>query len=172
VRGLRVAGAILVALLVHLLAVRFLPGFPVYVDLFLVLVVFNALDGHLLAGLLGGFAAGLVTDALTGGFFGLFGFANTLIGYGSALATKRVVIEHATGAFLFFGVAALAQQAVLVVLSLILLPGGPLPGMVSVGVKVLTTGVFGSLLFFGRGRLSGVSVRWRKMRRGKIRFDR
>lgn len=170
-RGLKFAGALLVALLIHLLAVRLLPDFPVFVDLFLVLFLFNALDGHLMAGLLGGCAAGLVTDALTGGFFGLHGFANTLVGYGSALASKRVVIEHATGALLFFGVATLAQQAVLALLSLILLPGSPLPGTVSVGVKVLTTGVLGALLFFGRSRLAGVSARWRKMRRGKIRFD-
>ena len=171
-RGLKFFLAVLVALAVHFLAAGFFPGFPAYADLFLVIVVFHALDGHLLAGLLGGFAAGLVTDGLTGGLFGLFGFADTLVGYGAALATKRVVIEHTPGAFVLFGVAALAQQAILALLSLTLLAGSPLPGTLEVGAKVLTTGVLGAALFFGRGRLTGISARWRKMRQGRIRFGR
>ena len=49
-----------VVFLLHLLAERFFPWVS-SVDFFIVLIVFNALDGHLPAAMLGGLAAGFAS---------------------------------------------------------------------------------------------------------------
>src|SRR3990172_7987344 len=59
VRVLRFLAVLALAAGLHLVAVRLFPDFPLYVDLFLVVAVFHARDGHSVAGMLGGAAAGL-----------------------------------------------------------------------------------------------------------------
>ena len=79
-RHLKFTGGLLVALAVHLIGVQIYPNFSIAFDVFLVVLVFNALDGNLLAGMLGGLAAGLLADGVTGGLFGLFGVVDTIVG--------------------------------------------------------------------------------------------
>ena len=74
-RFLKFSGALTVALVVHLVGVQIYPNFSVAFDVFLVALIFHALDGNLLAATLGGFAAGILTDGVSGGLFGLFGVA-------------------------------------------------------------------------------------------------
>ena len=83
-RSIRFAAGLVLAVLAYAGAVRVMPGLAQAVDPFLVVAVLNALGGSSLAGFAGGLASGLVQDALTGGLFGLYGFANTLIGYAAA----------------------------------------------------------------------------------------
>jgi rod shape-determining protein MreD len=148
------------------------PWFTLAVDFFLVIVVFNALDGSTLAGMTGGCAAGLLTDALTGGPFGLFGIANTVVGYGTATAAQRLVIQRASSSLLVFCLAAAAQQAVVLALALLLLPSPGAPDVRWIAVKVATSGVLGLALYLGRGRFTSRMEVWRRTRTSKVRFGR
>ncbi|MGB5658772.1 MAG: hypothetical protein WBO54_04750, partial [Thermoanaerobaculia bacterium] len=64
-RSLRFAIALAVATLLQVAGVSLFPQFSLAVDFFLVIVVFNAMDGNSAAGMFGGTVAGLVTDGLT-----------------------------------------------------------------------------------------------------------
>jgi len=171
-RALRFVGALLVAAILQFAGMQFFPWFTLAVDFFLVIAVFNAMDGSILAGLLGGCLAGLVTDALTGGPFGLFGFANTVVGYGTATAALRLVIQRASSSLLVFCLAAAAQQAVVLALALLLLPIPGAPDVRWIAVKVATTGILGLGLYLGRNRLLRRMDGWRRARISKIRFGR
>ena len=165
-RSIRFAAGLVLAVLAYAGAVRVMPGLAQAVDPFLVVAVLNALGGSSLAGLAGGFASGLVQDALTGGLFGLYGFANTLIGYAAARGAQRLVIERPSGVFAVVAVAALAQQAVVVGLAWILLPVSPFPEPRWLAVRVLGCGVLGALAWAGGGwwrRFTGE----RRRRRGQ-----
>jgi rod shape-determining protein MreD len=168
-RALRFIGALLAAVLVHVAGVHLWPDFTRAVDVFLVLTVFIAMGGNLLAGLGCGLLAGLVLDALSGGPYGLYGFADTLVGYWTAFASQRLVIQRWSGVLLLFALAAVAQQAILIGLGAFLLTG-PLPTEVAWPlIKTGTTAVLGLALFTGRRRLQGRIETWRRNRSSKLR---
>ena len=171
-RALRFGIALVVAALLQFAGLQVFPWFTLAVDFFLVIAVFNAMDGVVVAGMLGGCVAGLVTDALTGGPFGLFGFANTVIGYGTATAALRLVIQRASSSLLVFCLAAAAQQAIILALSLLLLPSPEAPDLRWIAVKVVTTGVLGLGLYLGRGRFRRRVEDWRRTKTARIRFGR
>lgn len=137
-RALKLLAALAVALLIHLLGTRLWGDFPRVVDLFLVVVVLHALDGESLPAMLGGLVAGLLHDALSGGLYGLYGFANTLVGYGTARLAQRLVIQRSTGVLGVVAFAAATQQTVLVVLAFLLQtdPALPMPGWIAVRAAV------------------------------------
>ena len=171
-RSLKFAAALVAGVLVHVAAVRLFPDFPRAADLFLVLLVLNALDGNSLAGLLGGVSAGLVADALSGGPFGLFGLVDTIIGYGTAYAVQRLVIQRTTGVFLLFAVAAASQQVLLLGLNLLIFPELSFSGYSWIVVKVATSGVLGMTLVLVNARLRRQVESLRRSRRARIRFER
>ncbi len=142
-RALKLVAALAAALLVHLVGLRLWPDFPRLVDVFLVVVVLHALDGETLPGLLGGLAVGLLQDALTGGLYGLYGFADTIVGYGTARLAQRLVIQRATGVFGVVAFAAALQQAVVVLLAFLLRPDPGLPQPGGVAVRALICGAAG-----------------------------
>ncbi len=99
------------------------PSFARLLDVFLVVVVLHGLGGNSLAALFAGMLVGLVHDTLTNNPFGLFGFADTIVGYGTARLAQRLVIQRATGrARPWSSFAAALQQAIVVGLALMLLP--------------------------------------------------
>lgn len=170
-RAGRFALALGLAILVHALGVRLHPVFGQAIDLFLVLAVLNALDGDSRAGLLGGLAAGTAHDALAGGLFGLFGFADTLIGYGVARLSQRLVIERPSGVLPVAAVAAVVQQAVAVGLALALLPEPRLPDPLWLAIRAAVVAVLGTL-FFALGRWwRGGTDRRRRRRRERIQLS-
>ena len=170
-RGLRLAMALAVATLLHVVGVSLFPQFSLAVDLFLVIAVFNAMDGNSAAGMFGGTAAGLVTDGLTGGYFGLFGIANTVVGYGTAITAQRLVIQRPASSLLVFAVAAAAQQLILLGISLLFLPGADLPQYSWILVKVGTTGVLGGVFYLANRRMRSRVEMWRRTRKTRIRFE-
>lgn len=168
-RALRFAAVLLATVLAQLAGVRLIEDFPRAVDLLLVLVVFNGLRGDLAAGLFGGLAAGLVSDALTGGLYGLHGFADTIVGYGTAYAAQRLVIQRPSSVMLMFALAAVSQQAVLTGLVLLLQPEAQLPVLPWVLIKVGTVGLLGWVLF-SIGRWSRRRfLSWRRSRTARLR---
>lgn len=90
---------LLAATIVHVLGVRMVQDFSSAIDVFLVVALFNARAGGPFAGLLGGLATGWCADVMTGGLYGAYGFCNTLVGYGAAVAVQRLVIKRAEECF-------------------------------------------------------------------------
>ena len=95
-QSLKLLAAIALAALVHFVGVRLWPDFARAVDVFLVVVALHGLRGNSLSGLLVGLLVGLLQDTLTSGPFGLFGFADTIIGYVTARLAQRLVIQRPT----------------------------------------------------------------------------
>lgn len=170
-RSLRFAVALAVATLLQIAGVSLFPQFSLAVDFFLVIVVFNAMDGNSAAGMFGGTVAGLVTDGLTGGYFGLFGIANTVVGYGTAVTAQRLVIQRPASSLLVFAVAAAAQQLILLGLSLLFLADADLPQYSWILVKVGTTGLLGGVLYLANRRMRSRVEMWRRTRKTRIRFE-
>ncbi|MGB5296477.1 MAG: rod shape-determining protein MreD [Thermoanaerobaculia bacterium] len=170
-RSLRFAIALAVATLLQVAGVSLFPQFSLAVDFFLVIVVFNAMDGNSAAGMFGGTVAGLVTDGLTGGYFGLFGIANTVVGYGTAITAQRLVIQRPASSLLVFAVGAAAQQLILLGLSLLFVADADLPQYSWILVKVGTTGVLGGVLYLANRRMRSRVEMWRRTRKTRIRFE-
>ncbi len=162
-----IALAAVVAL--HFVGARISDDLPRLLDLFLVMVVFYGLQGDLILGLAVGLLVGLVTDAVTGGLYGLHGFADTIVGYGTAYAAQRLVIRRPPGIFLMFALAAAAQQAILVGLVVMLLADPALPDLTWMLIRVAATGVAGVLFVLIRRRsLKRIEV-WRRSRTSKLK---
>jgi rod shape-determining protein MreD len=171
-RFLKYTSALLAALVVHLIGGQVYANFSIVFDVFLVVLVFHALDGNTLAATLGGFAAGLLMDGVTGGLYGLFGLVDTIIGYGAALAVRRLVIQRAWSVAAMICVAAALQQALLLVLQLLLVPLQALPGSAWVFAKIVTSGLLGLGVYVGLKQIRKRSASWRRNRTNKIRFSR
>lgn len=168
-RGLRFAIGLLLVLLLHLAGVRMFDGFFRAVDLFLVVVLFTALGGSLLGGMVAGLAAGLATDTLTGGLYGMYGFADTIVGYGAAFAAQRLVIQRTTAVWLVFSAGAAVQQTVVIGLSRVLLEDPALPGFLPVVLKVAVTGLLGAASYVAGRRLARMFGVWKKNRTARLR---
>jgi len=171
-RGLRFAAALLVVTAAHLLGVGAWKGFGLVFDLFLVLAIFNALDGDTFAGLAGGLVAGLVADAVSGGLYGLHGLADSIVGYGTAFATQRLVVQRPPSVFLVFSLAAALQQLMLATVTLLMLPHPELTAYPWVVAKVVGSGVLGALVFVARRQLRVRFSRWRRTRTVRVRMGR
>lgn len=131
---------------VHMVASRITGHFAVAVDLFLVVALYVARSGHLPGAIAAGSVAGWVTDALTGGPFGLFGFADTIVAYVTAFASRRLVIERPLGIFLLHVLAVAVQQGLVAGLLGALSSDAELPGLPAVGLRMAATGVVGTLV--------------------------
>jgi rod shape-determining protein MreD len=171
-RGLRFAVALLLVTAAHLLGVGLWSGFGLVFDLFLVVAVFNALDGDTFAGLAGGLVAGLVADAVSGGLYGLHGLADTLVGYGTAFATQRLVVQRPPSVFLVFTLAAALQQLTLASVTLLMLPHPEVTVYPWVVAKVIGTGALGVLAFIARRQLRARFSVWRRSRTVRVRMGR
>ena len=171
-RGLKFAAALLVITAIHLLGVGLWSGFSLLFDLFLVLAIFNALDGDTFAGLSGGLVAGLVADAVSGGLYGTLGLADTIVGYGTAFATQRLVVQRPPSVFLVFTLAAALQQLVVATVTLLMLPQPELVAYPWVVAKVLGTGLLGVLTFVARRQLLSRVSLWRRTRTVRVKMGR
>lgn len=167
-RVLRFVLGLAAAVVVHAVGVRLVPHWSQVVDLFAVVVTLNALGGNSLGGLGGGVAAGMAQDALTGGMFGLYGFADTIVGYAVARAAQRLVIERAIGVFPVAAAASLVQQAIVVGLTVLLLPEPRLPDLGWVAARALVSGVVATLLYAFGGWLVVFSEQRRQRRLQKL----
>jgi len=133
------------AALVHVVGTHLTPWFPLAVDLFLLVTILEARHGRPVGGMLAGLAAGLAADGLSGGPYGLFGFADTAVGYGIARAAQQLVVQRTTSLAAIFAAGAAAQQAILAALSLVFRPDGELAGFEWLLAKVATTALAGLL---------------------------
>ncbi len=111
---LRIAISILLALIAQTIGIRAFSKSTVYLDVFLLVVVYFAAKEGLLTGMLAGAACGLVQDSFSSGIIGLHGFAKTVVGFFIGLLSTILMMENlATQAFIL-GLATLLNGAVIV----------------------------------------------------------
>ena len=170
-RVLRFAFALLAVIALHALGIRLFSAFAGYVDLFLVFTVAWAFFGtNPLTGLFVGMAAGLAADAFSGGLYGLNGFADTLVGYATAVVVLNLAKLNTSGAAIVFGLAAVGQQLLVVSLALLMLPNPEAPTPQAVLWKVAITAVLGAGIFLSERHFVRLSGKMRRARESKLRF--
>ena len=150
------------ALLVHFVGLQLVSQFPLAVDLFLVVLVFQGIDGDALAALLAGITIGLVQDTLGGGIYGLYGV--------TAKVAQRVVIQRATGVMLAFTLASAAQQVLLAALALAVFPDPVLPQALWALLRVALTAVIGLVIWTALGSWRARYASWRSSRTSRVHF--
>ena len=159
------------AYLVHLVGVSVWPLLPRVVDPFLLVVVWYSMRTGPVGAELIGTATGLVQDGISGGLFGLHAFADTLVGYGVALAAQRIVVGQQAARVLVFACAAVLQQLVLAGLLRALVGGNaPLPSVGAFIGKVLMTALLGAALIGMESRARTQWSSWQRRRSRTLRF--
>jgi rod shape-determining protein MreD len=169
-RVARYIAFLLAVVALHALGVRLFADFAVYVDLFLVMTVGWAFTSSPLVGLAAGMVTGLTADGFAGGLYGLNGFANTLIGYSTAVAVANLAKMNISGAAILYALAAVVQQLVLLVLILLMLPNPEAPTLWSLAWKVGITAALGAVVFLGQQNMARLLGRWRSSRESRLRF--
>lgn len=161
-----------VAVLLHFVGAQLLPRqFPALVDVFLVVLVLHSLTGNSLTSLLVGLLVGLLQDALTPGLYGLYGFADTIVGYGTARLAQRLVIQRATGVFAVASFASLLQQGVVMSLSFLLLNDPAAPPPLWLGLRAAICGGLGMVIYAASERFASSYESRRRNRMSKLRLD-
>jgi rod shape-determining protein MreD len=171
VESLKLLAGIVLGALLHFVGVRLWPDFPRVVDVFVVIVALHGLRGNSLTGLLVGFGVGLLQDTLTSGPFGLFGFADTIVGYVTARLAQRLVIQRPSGVFALVSFASALQQAIILGLAFLLLPAAPPFSPLWAMVRAAACGVLGMVLYIAGGRWRSSSEVRRRGRMSKLRLD-
>ncbi len=164
--------ALAAALLLHFVGSRLWSDFTLAVDLFLVVLVRQALGARTWAGLAAGVLVGMVEDSLSGRLYGLYGCADTVVGYLAAVVAQRVVIQRSTGVMLAFFAASIAQQAILLLLALLIVPAAGGPSVPWIAAHAATTALFGGLWHVGSASWRGRYDSWRRNRGSRLQFGR
>jgi len=104
---LAVLGTAFLALVLQAFLPKYLPRASEWLELPLLVTLYFGLSRRNPAtGLLLGTSIGLLQDAVSGGFIGLFGIAKTFVGYGASSLGARIDVEHPIArlvlTFLFF----------------------------------------------------------------------
>ncbi len=154
------------ALLLQLILVTWVPGAAGRVDFLLVAMIAYALTGNSLGALLAGMFCGLLSDALSGAPYGLFGIADTIVGYSVAQVAQRLDTQRPGALLLVFGGAAALQQSMLMLLELLVMPRPALPHPMTLAALVVSTAVLGPVLKALRESLAR-RARLRRLRRPK-----
>ena len=169
-QALKFLAAVGLAVIAHLIGMQVDPGFSRVVDVFVVVVALHALEGNSLAALFAGLFVGLVHDTLTGGLFGLYGFADTIVGYGTARLAQRLVIQRATGVLAVVAFATALQETIVVALKFLLEPGPLSPDPLWIALRAGVSGVLGMFVYVLAGRWRRGSEARRRNRMGRLRL--
>lgn len=169
--ALKFFAGLIAAVLLHLALMQLWPDLARFVDVFLVVVVLNGLGGNSLAGLFAGLLVGLVHDSLASKtYFGLFGFADTIVGYSTARLAQRLVIQRPSGVLAVVSFAEALQETLVVALGVMLLPDPELPTPVEVAIRAGLCGVLGMFMYIaGKRWRSGADTR-RRNRMSRLRL--
>ena len=168
---LRLAGGLLLAVVLHVVLVAVAPSVAGVIDPFLLLIVFLALDGKVLPAVLVGCAAGLTEDALTNGLFGVYGLAGTVVGYVAARAAQFLLLERRRLVALLFGLSAVIQQIVVLVLMVALISERELPSLWVIALQILVSGGLGTLAVALATRFDRRLRLWKRERQPRVRFE-
>lgn len=147
-RGLAGIAALAIAVVVQSAIGRLAWQGTVVVDLVLVVVVYLALTGGPVAGLVAGTVGGLVQDALSpGGILGMGGLAKTVVGFLAGRFGTQFIVTATVPRLLTFA-AATAAHAVLFMGAYSLLGLRSFPNaLTTVAVQAAGNGVLGVVVF-------------------------
>lgn len=168
-RAVKFVLVLLFALGLHVVGTWLLPELPLFLDLFLVVTVLNALGGSSLAGLGGGTVAGLTHDALSGRLFGLHGFADTITGYAVARAAQRLDLVGPGAVLVTVALATLFEETVFVLIALLFTDPEP-PDPMWVVIQALANAAAGTILYLVAGRARSLRNRAERRRTARIRL--
>ena len=169
--ALKIAGGLLFALVVHFVLVALAPQATGVVDPFLLLIVFLALDGNVLVAVLAGSIVGLTEDAVTNGLYGVYGLAGTVVAYVVARAAQLLSLERRRFIALLFGLSAVVQQIVVLVLMVVLSTEQELPTLRAIALRIVVSGVLGIASVSLLARFTGRFRIWRQERQPRVRWD-
>ncbi len=167
---LRFIAGLILAVLLQTFGLRLFAQFTLAFDPFLILVVYHSLDGSPAWSSIGGSTAGLAQDALSGGTFGLHGFANTLVAYTSCRLRQRLVVQQPSQVGLLFVLSAALQLAILATLQFLIVSGAELPGLGAMAARLISSGVAGAALFIFAGKAREWERRWSARRRKRLKL--
>ena len=159
----RVLVAIAVALALQITLARFAIGGDTVVDLVLVVVVYAALAGGPVTGLLTGTVGGLAQDALGAGLVGVGGFAKTLVGFLVGVVGSQFIVAQPLTRFVVFFAATIVHAATFYGLYALIEPRG-FPA-VAVLTEAIGNGVVGVVAFQVAAMLPGMAAARRSRRR-------
>lgn len=159
------------AIAVHAAGLRWFDRFAQIFDPVLILVLHHSLRSRPGWDVLGGSTAGLAYDALSGGIYGQYGFANTVIAALCARLRQSLVIQRPERLGVLFALLALVQETTLAAVRFLLLPGVELTPPWAVVAKMVTTGVLGVLVVVVAGRWNRRVAGWRETRSRKLTIE-
>ncbi len=167
---LRFVVGLICAVLIQTLGLRLFSHFALAFDPFLILVVYHSLDGSPAWSSIGGSVAGLAQDALSGGPYGLHGFANTLVAFAASRLQQRLVIQQSSQVGLLFVLSAALQMAILASLQFLIVSGAELPGLGSMAARLVSSGIIGAMLFVLAGKARAWNKSWRARRQTRLKL--
>lgn len=170
-RTTRLLVALALAAALHAGVAAVLPVALRFFDPFLIAVLFISLGQERAWSLTAGCVLGLAHDALSGSLYGLHGFADTLVGFATATARQRLVIQGPLQMALLFAVAAALQQATLAAVQFLVVAGGDLPVPADGVGTLVVTGVVGTAGHALARRASGWEKGWREQRRRRLSIE-
>lgn len=160
---LRFLGAVGFAAGLHVLGLRIHPVTVQFFDPFLVVGLYVSVRQGPAVSALAGTVVGLAHDALSGGLYGLHGFASTLATYLTSRLQIRMMIHRHSQVALLLLLAAAFHQALLGTLQFLMVPAAELPGVLSTVIKMATTCLFGTATYAAADRFAA----WSELRRDK-----
>ena len=164
--GVRFFAGLALAVVVQALGTLAWAAFPALVDAPLVVAILASRHGRPERALVAGTLAGWAADALSGGPFGLLGFADAAVAYAAALAAERLVFDRTATLAGLLAAAAAAQGVLLVGLGVIFLDARELPRAEHLLARVATAAALG-LAWVGLAALA--RRRWRGWRAARPR---
>ncbi|OFW16298.1 MAG: rod shape-determining protein MreD [Acidobacteria bacterium RIFCSPLOWO2_12_FULL_67_14] len=164
-RAVGVLIAIAMAIALQTTLARFLVAGTAAVDLVLVVVIYVALTGGAVTGMLAGSFAGIIQDALSSGVIGIGGLAKLIVGFLAGAIGQQFIVTSALPRFLTFLVATVVHAAVFMGLYVLLgLRSFPSPWTAILSQAVGNAAV-GMIAFTVLESLPGVAERRRAKRR-------
>lgn len=117
---LRIALAVALALALQTTLARFMVRGTAAVDLVLVVVVYAALTGGPVAGMLAGSIGGLVQDGLSSGVIGISGLAKSMVGFLAGMIGQQFIVTAALPRLVMFVGATLVHAIIFMGLYMLL----------------------------------------------------
>jgi rod shape-determining protein MreD len=160
-RPAHLLGVVFLAVLLQVGLARYAIGDWITFDLVLVAVVFVALPGGPVAGMVAGTVGGLAVDILSGGLVGTGALTKTLVGFAAGALGTRLVVAKAHGRAALVAVATLAHALMRLGLRGLIdqhWPGLPWAAMLE---EIVVNTICGFIVFVLAESLSGAAARGR-----------
>ena len=170
-RVLRFFLGLVIAVSVHALGLRIHGLTPQLLDPFVVLVIYHSLRSSVAVSTTVGSLVGLTQDALTGGLYGLHGFADTLVAYAVAAVRERFLVQQPLQVAILAALGGALQMAALAFLQFALVTPAEVPHPGFALVKMLVTGALTMAVYLAANRFFDWDRGRREKRSRRLRLE-